>query len=65
MARVNPDEPNPQARVNEWLAYACSMAADFVRLLLRICSAVNSPPQTPQRQPGDAMGAGATLDPGC
>ncbi len=30
------------------------MAADFTRLLSRICSVVNSPPQTLQRQPGDA-----------
>jgi len=35
-------------------AYACSTAADFVRLLSRICSVVNSPPQTLQRQLGDA-----------
>lgn len=45
------------------LAYTCSMMADFARLLARICSTVNSPPQTLQRQPGDA--AGATIDPGC
>jgi len=30
------------------------MAEDFARLLSRICSVVNSPPQTLQRQPGDA-----------
>ena len=36
------------------LAYACSTAVDFARLLSRICSVVNSPPQTLQRQPGDA-----------
>src|SRR5271169_7197757 len=36
------------------LAYTCSMAVDFGRLLLRICSVVNWPPQTLQRQPGDA-----------
>jgi hypothetical protein len=35
-------------------AYACSTPADFVRLLSRICSVVNSPPQTLQRQLGDA-----------
>lgn len=35
-------------------AYACSTAADFVRLLSRICSVVNSSPQTLQRQPGEA-----------
>ena len=45
------------------LAYACSMVVDFARLRSRICCAVNSPPQTLQRQPGDA--AGATIDPGC
>ena len=27
---------------------------DFARLLSRICSVVNPPPQTLQRQPGDA-----------
>jgi len=30
------------------------MAGDFARLLSRICSVVNMPPQTLQRQPGDA-----------
>ena len=46
-------------------AYACSMIVDFARLLARICSTVNSPPQTLQRQPADAAGTGATIDPGC
>ena len=35
-------------------AYACSMAVDFARLLSRICSVVNPPPQTLQRQLGGA-----------
>jgi hypothetical protein len=35
-------------------AYVCSTAEDFARLLSRICSVVNSPPQTLQRQLGDA-----------
>lgn len=36
------------------LSYTGSIAMDFSRLLSRICSAVNSPPQTLQRQPRDA-----------
>ncbi len=31
------------------------MAADFARLLSRICSVVNSPPHTLQRQPADEV----------
>lgn len=46
-----------------WVAYACSMVVDFARLLARICSTVNSPPQTLQRQFGGA--AGAMIDHGC
>jgi len=39
--------------LNGWV-YTWPMAADFARLSSRICSVVNSPPQTLQRQPGDA-----------
>ena len=35
-------------------AYTYSIALDFARLLSRICSVVNTPPQTLQRQPGNA-----------
>jgi hypothetical protein len=34
-------------------AYARSVAADFARLLSRICSLVKPSPQTLQRQPGE------------
>jgi len=34
--------------------YACLMDVDFARLLFRICSVVNPPPQTLQRQLGGA-----------
>ena len=44
-------------------AYTRSTLVNFARLLARICSTVNCPPQTLQRQPGDA--AGATIGPGC
>jgi hypothetical protein len=33
--------------------YACSVAADFARLLSRICSLVKPSPQTLHRQPGE------------
>jgi len=39
------------------LAYTCPRAVDFARLLSRICSVVNPPPQTLHRQPGDAAWA--------
>jgi hypothetical protein len=49
---IRRDTSNPKLQT-----YACSMAGDFARLLSRICSVVNSPPQTLQRQPGDAARA--------
>jgi len=47
-------DPAAQKKTKSSLAYTCSVALDFTRLLSRICSVVNSPPQTLQRQPGDA-----------
>ncbi len=47
---VEPDPPIPGSRFR-------TAAADFARLQSRICSVVNSPPQTLQRQPGDAARA--------
>jgi len=38
------------------------MAVDFARLPSRICSVVNLPPQTLQRQPGDAACAMTGID---
>ena len=45
---VEPDPPIPGSRFR-------TAAADFARLLSRICSVVNSPPQTLQRQPGERL----------
>jgi hypothetical protein len=46
---TSPALPNAASATNK-PTYACSMAADWVRLSLRICSAVNRHPQMPQRQ---------------
>jgi hypothetical protein len=48
---------------SEGRAYTRSTLVDFARLLARICSTENCPPQTLQRQPGDV--AGATIGTGC
>lgn len=55
---VQPSALGSQRFVSAW-----ESVADFVRLRSRISCAVNFPPQTLQRQPGDA--AGATIEPGC
>jgi hypothetical protein len=47
-----PEEPHLLVRIGPH--YSCSIGLLFVRWLARICSVVNTPPQTLQRQPGDA-----------
>lgn len=44
------------------LHISARIAVDFARLLSRICTVVNSPPQTLQRQPGEVACGAAGID---